>query len=365
MVINRYNTAVSVICPFYNEQSIIVASTQQMIVNLRKQFGENWELILINDGSTDASLRLLVAAAKQQFSQEPISIISSPINQGRGRALKLGIDRAKNDVIVTTEVDCSWGDDIVLRLTKELTEHPEVDFIVASPHLPGGGLANVPFKRVFLTKLGNLLIRSFFNSGMTMNTGMTRAYRRQVIQPLVVHENGKEFHLEVLLKLLTLGFKGREIPATITWPSHRAGNKEKTQRKSSTKILKTIRTHLNFIAIAQPVRYFTALSFLSLIVGFIFEGAAVYALLTKAFPAIYLATLGLLMLLFCLLFAGFTVLFFQFREFMREKWMSYYKAPYPPSARQGYLAYSVDHLHPENIKSTEEHFNSSLTSISS
>jgi len=324
--------AISVVCPFFNEEAIIEKAAQRMIDNLEDQIAQPWELILVDDGSRDRSLERLLESLPPER-RERVRVISFPVNQGRGRALKAGIDAARGDIIVTTEVDCSWGDDIVFRLSRILMAHPETDFVVASPHLPGGGLANVAPNRVFLTRVGNRMIRGFFASHITMNTGMTRAYRREVIQPLVVHENGKEFHLEVLLKLLTLGFKAREIPATITWQEHRLARAGSKKRKSSTKIFKTINSHLRFIAIAQPVRYFAWLAVLTLIGGLGFMTGAVWNLLTGG-PAVFLALIGLLLFMFCLLFAGFSVLFFQVREAMRENWMQSYPAPLPPSARE-------------------------------
>src|SRR5262249_7029094 len=177
----------------------------------------------------------------------------------------------------------------------------------------------------------NLLIRYFFASDVTMNTGMTRGYRRDVIQPLVLYENGKEFHLEVLLKLLTIGFKVGEIPATLTWEEHRLARRGAATRVSSPRIGRTITTHLRFIAIAQPVRYFAWLSALSLMTGLGFLSAAVWELLTGG-PSVFLALIGLNMMMFCLLFLGFSVLFFEFRESMREDWIRCYSRPHPPTA---------------------------------
>ena len=164
-----------------------------------------------------------------------------------------------------------------------------------------------------------------------MNTGMTRGYRRNVIQPLVAYEDGKEFHLEVLLKLLTIGFKIVEIPATLTWQEHRLTRKGTAKRKSSTHIGKTINSHLRFIAIAQPVRYFAWLSALSLVTGMSFIGAATWMLLVHG-PAVFLGLIGLNMLLFCLLFLGFSVLFSELRENLRESWQRSYSLPHPPTA---------------------------------
>lgn len=324
---------VSVVCPFFNEESIIENATRRMIGNLDEQFGTSWELVLVNDGSKDASLDTLLNAL-QGSDRERVKVVSYPLNQGRGRALKTGIDQAEGDIIVTTEVDCSWGDDIVARLVAELDGDPSADFVVASPHLPGGRLVNVPTDRIFYSRMGNKLIRAFFSSEVTMNTGMTRAYRRQVIKPLIVMENGKEFHLEVLLKLLTLGFKVKEIPSSITWQDHKLAKDGSSKRKSSTNIKKTIFSHLRFVAIAQPVRYFSLLSILSLLLGFGFLFSAVFMLLIEG-PAVFLAMIGLLMMIFCLMFLGFSILFFEFREVLRELWMRPYEGLRPPTAKRG------------------------------
>lgn len=319
---------VSVVCPFYNEQAVLVAATGRMVGALERDFGTDWELILVNDGSTDQSLPTLLEAA-ERLGKGRLRVLSFATNQGRGRAIKAGIDAARGRVIVTTEVDGSWGEAIVRELVDELEHHPETDFVIASPHRAGGGLKNVPFQRVFLTRFGNLLIRAFFGSGVTMNTGMTRAYRSAVIKPLVVYANGKEFHLEVLLKLITIGFRFREIPATLTW--HRCG--ESGARRSSTNIRQTITSHLQFLTIARPVRYFVAFALVTGLLSVGFMAAAVYMLITRIAPAIYLALTGLSMFLVALVFIGFAVLFSETRDAMRAELVRMYPLPHPPAAR--------------------------------
>jgi glycosyltransferase involved in cell wall biosynthesis len=320
---------VSVVCPFYNEQDIIESATRRMQANLASQFAE-WELILVDDGSKDESLHNLLAMLPPDESR--VRVLSCPINQGRGRALKNGIDAATGEVIVTTEVDCSWGDDIAKRLVEELVEK-ELHAVVASPHMAGGGLVNVPFKRVLITKIGNLLINSFFSSGVTMSTGMTRAYRREVIQPLVVAENGKEFHLEVLLKLKTLNFRIGEIPAVLEWQDHKLSKTGSTEvRKSSTRLFRTMGTHLRFLAVAQPMSHFGFLSALAFAAGLGFIGAAFWRLAAEE-PSAFLAIVGLIMLLFSLMFAGFSILFVEARDILREHWLKYYSEGHlPPSS---------------------------------
>lgn len=319
---------VSVVCPFFNEEDIIESSLKRMHANLTSQFPD-WELILVNDGSRDKSLENLLTVWP---SDEPrVRVLSCSVNQGRGRALKNGIDVATGDIIVTTEIDCSWGDDIQLRLVEELVSK-KLDVVIASPHMQGGGLVNVPMKRVLTTKIGNLLINSLFSSGVTMSTGMTRAYRREIIQPMVTLEDGKEFHLEVLLKLRTLGFRVGEIPAVLEWQDHKLSKSGGTNtRKSSTHLGRTIATHLRFLAVAQPRTHFAWLAVLTAIGGMVFIGWAFVSFLLGA-PSIFLAILGLQLFLFALIFGGFAILFVESRNILREHWLNYYASSGAPHA---------------------------------
>ncbi len=319
---------VSVVTPFYNEENIIVSSTKRMLNNLTHQFSD-WELILVNDGSQDNSLQKILDS--KDLKNKNLRIISCEINQGRGRALKNGIDFANGDIIVTTEVDCSWGDQIVKNLVNKLLKD-NLDVVIASPHAKNGGLKNVPLKRVLLTKLGNILINKFFNSGVSMSTGMTRAYRKEVIKPLFVTENGKEFHLEVLLKLRTMKFRIGEIPAIITWKNIKSTESSK-KRKSSTKIKKTIFTHLKFLLSAEPKGIFGILSLLATTIGLIFIiWAFINMLMLK--PSILLLILGLQVVVFSFLFAGFSIMFAEIRDISVRGWMNNYqntKKGIPPS----------------------------------
>lgn len=326
----------SVVCPFFNEEDIIVHAAESMIDHLRKHH-DSWELILVNDGSEDRSLDML-RAALERLDEKRVRVVSSIVNLGRGRALKMGIDHSSGDIIVTTEVDLSWGKDIVERLVKQLDDHPDCDFVIASPHLFGGGFLQVPWHRRMLSILGNRLLSLFFGFQVTMHTGMTRAYRRSVIQNLDVVENGKAFHLEVLLKLITLGFRYREIPATISWEHRKRAKSGTSPNSSSRQQISIIFSHMVYLAIAQPMRYFGFLAGVSFMISCGFLTAGVWQFLTGK-VSIFMALMGLLMLLFCLLFIGFCVLFIHIRELSAMRWREGYPAQDLPSAERGSIIY--------------------------
>ena len=260
---------ISVVCPFYNEAGIIEHTVRKMLEQLRA-LDATWELIVVNDGSTDGA----GAIAERLAGESPhLRVIGYPQNRGRGYALRTGIAAARGEIIVTTEIDLSWGERIIHDLVAAMRSWPEADIVVASPHLPGGGYRNVPAKRVWLSRIGNRVIRAAMSNAVTMNTGMTRAYRRDIIQSLPLFEDEKEFHLEVILKATAFGFRIREIPAILAWTDERRAG-QALRRKTSSRINRLVVSHTLFSLSANPVRYVWALSLLLFVMGLFWFGLA-------------------------------------------------------------------------------------------
>lgn len=229
---------ISVICPMYNEAGGIESNLRRLIDAL-KVLGRTWELILVDDGSTDQG-RVLAAAIA---AGEPrLRLAGYPRNRGRGYALRTGFKLARGHFIVTTESDLSWGPDIVAKLLAGL-ESQDCDMIVASPHGVGGRLENVPIHRVLLSRLGNRILRLASESRITMLSGMTRAYRRDVIDALFLESDGKEIHLEIISQAEALGFRIGEVPAVLAWESPKPGT---PARKSNFNAPKYIYSHMMF-----------------------------------------------------------------------------------------------------------------------
>jgi glycosyltransferase involved in cell wall biosynthesis len=266
---------ISVICPFYNEAAIIEASIKRMLGNLAT-LDRPWELVVVNDGSTDNSLALAQALTD---GNPNLRVVGYPNNRGRGFALRTGIAAAKGDIVVTTEVDCSWGDDIAHRIVKVFDEQPNTDMVIASPNLPTGGYENVPADRVLVSRLGNVILRAALSSRISMYTGMTRGYRRNRFLELPIDEDEKEFHLDVARKALAFSFSIREIPATLAWQHQKLAKPGSATRKSSSRVRKLMRTHLLFGAFAAPIRYILMIVGILLVPATGFLIASVYNLL--------------------------------------------------------------------------------------
>lgn len=306
---------ISVISPYYNEAEILEQSIERMIKNLEK-LKHDWEFIVVNDGSTDGSFEIAQNLAKKY---DRLKNIGYAQNQGSGYAIQKGLNEASGDIIVTTEIDCSWGDDIVKRMVDKLLEDENVDYVIASPNLPSGGYINVPKKRVLISKLGNKILNLFFSNRLTMFTGMTRAYKKEVLEGISFREKGKGFHLEILNKLFAFGYNPREVSAMLEWQDFESKNNKAKKRKSSMKISKTINSHLLFAVLSKPIRYFWTISLFCFLIGLFFVGGALYRLIIGKI-SVYWAIIGLVMWLFTLIFFGFGVIAAQNRFIMEEFW---------------------------------------------
>lgn len=306
---------VSVICPFFNESAILENALRHLIESL-ETLETPWELIVVNDGSTDNSYDLAKATVGDDLR---VKVASYPFNQGRGYALRHGASLATGDILVTTEIDLSWGDDIVHRLINAFQLHPDADMIIASPNLPGGGYRNVPISRVRISRLGNQIIRMGQSRQITMYTGMTRAYRREAFLSLPIDENEKEFHLEVVQKAQAFGFRIYEIPCILEWRTQKLSKGKAKKRISSSRINKLVWTHMAFSLVTAPFRYILPASVLLALIATFFLGWAIYNLINHAVAIFALLTaLGLYTIAFLTFITG--ILSYQGKLLQQDVW---------------------------------------------
>ena len=89
---------ISVVIPVYNKEKYIVETIQSVL----EQTLDNFELILVDDGSTDTSLQKM-----QSFDDDRINIVQQP-NQGVAIARNTGVRRAKSGLIAFLDADDTW-----------------------------------------------------------------------------------------------------------------------------------------------------------------------------------------------------------------------------------------------------------------
>lgn len=247
----------TIIAPMYNEEEN-VESTFYSILETMRDFKRPWELIFVNDGSTDNTLSM---ARKLEKSHPRLRVISYKPNMGRGYALRTGFKNARGDYIITIDFDLSYHPEHIIKLYKALKEDESVDVVLGSPYMAGGKTVGVPKKRLIISKLSNKFINIFFPADIKTSTCILRGYKKDVINSLELESNDKEIHLEILSKLLTLGYKVKEIPATL-----------QVRKKGTSKFdfFSFIKSHLEYSLFERPAILFGIIGLISLLLGIFF-----------------------------------------------------------------------------------------------
>ena len=96
----------SLVLPAFNEQKSLVNDDylENLLNYLNKKYSE-YEVIIVNDGSTDSTKELLLS---KQEKYKNIKIINHVVNMGYGSSLKTGIANAKNDTIIISDIDGTY-----------------------------------------------------------------------------------------------------------------------------------------------------------------------------------------------------------------------------------------------------------------
>src|SRR4030043_1447695 len=244
----------SIVIPMFNEGEN-AKSTLKQVEEAMASFQGTYEIVAVNDGSTDNTLEELKRVAD---TNEKVKIISYAKNFGRGRALREGFKRSKGEIVVSIDADLSYDPHYILDFIETLKKEPDIDLVLASPYMPGGGVKNVPFFRLWISKLGNKILRLAMPNRIYTSTGIFRAYRRRVLDSLELESDGKEIHLEILSKIIALGYRVKEVPAIL---------KGRKKGRSKFKFKKTAASHLVFFFFEKPMIIFGFLGLLTLGAG--------------------------------------------------------------------------------------------------
>ncbi|NOR23648.1 MAG: glycosyltransferase [Desulforhopalus sp.] len=247
----------TVLIPMFNEAENI-RNTVSMIKQVFNEFDKTWELLLVNDGSTDSTLQI---AQEIEEEIDNLRVISYPVNSGRGKALRTGFEHAWGRYVVTIDCDLTYSPDHILRIYDELIDPEQMnDVVLGSAYMKGGQVVGVNPWRLFISKLGNKILAFTFPQPFKTSTCILRGYRKEVLQSLALDSEGKEIHLEILSKVCALGFRVKEIPATLSG---------RQRGKSKFKFRKTSVTHLVFSIFERPILLFGLAGLFLIFSGFL------------------------------------------------------------------------------------------------
>lgn len=212
-------TTVSIIIPAYNEEKTII----QVLKQVQTQQSDTilLEVIVVDDGSTDGTAKLIEANRKLVA-----HYIRQPQNRGKGAAVKAGLQAATGDFVLFQDADLEYNPVDYGKMFKPLLLF-DADVVM------GSRMVAPEYTRVsyFWHKLGNRTITFIFN--IINNTTFTDIYscyllfRRKLVNPDELQTEGWEQHAEILSLAVARGEKLYEVPISYHGRTYAEGKKIK------------------------------------------------------------------------------------------------------------------------------------------
>ena len=166
---------VSIVIPVYNEEQNLPNFIEKLIKNT-KAIDNEFELIFVNDGSTDKSVNVI-----EKLKQKNFKIISLVRNFGQTAAIMAGIDNSKGEIIIMMDGD---GQNDPSDIDKLLDMIKNDSFDVVS----GWRFKrNDSFLRVLLSKIANKLLSFFLNLELHDYGCTFKAYKRNIIKNIKLY----------------------------------------------------------------------------------------------------------------------------------------------------------------------------------
>lgn len=244
--------SLSIIVPVYNEEKNIKKTIYKIDSILKKSDLKNYEIIVINDGSTDNT--------DQTLKQSKISfnLIEHEQNRGYGASIKSGIQKSKYEVIAITDADGTYP---IEKIPEMYENFKDYDMVVGSRT---GKSVKIPFIRKpakwFIGKLANYLAGFKIPD---INSGLRLFKKEDALRFFKVLPNGFSFTTTITLAMLTNDMQIKYIPINYM------------KRKGKSKI-RPIRDTLNFIQLIirtvmyfNPLKIFVPVSFILLLISLI------------------------------------------------------------------------------------------------
>jgi glycosyltransferase involved in cell wall biosynthesis len=167
---------VTIVLPCFNEEGHVIAEVERITAAMEAS-GYTYELVCVNDASTDDTLARLYEAAPRFPKME---VVNFHRNSGSGTVRRIGTQRARGEIVVWTDADMTYPNERIPELVQILEKDSTIDQVVGARTSEQGTykLLRVPAKW-FIRKFAEQLTGAKIPD---LNSGL-RAFRREVSLP--------------------------------------------------------------------------------------------------------------------------------------------------------------------------------------
>ena len=202
----------SVVVPAYNEAAGI-DTTITRLVDYLASCPRDWELLVVNDGSEDET----AAVVLKRCEQEPrIRLVDAP-HGGKGAAVRRGMLEARGRFRFICDADLSMPPKHIDRFFDGTDGNPRFDVAVGSREAPGARRIGEPWRRHFIGRVFNWIVRIFAVRGIQDTQCGFKLFRATAADEIFRLQklDGWAFDVELLFLARKAGYSIGEI--AIDW----------------------------------------------------------------------------------------------------------------------------------------------------
>jgi dolichol-phosphate mannosyltransferase len=234
--------------PAYNEEQSLPQLLEKIVL-IRKDLGNELDVLIANDGSTDRTKTCLDHFEREY---EFIRVIHHTVNKGLGVAIQSILSHVighydDNDVLITLDADNTHNPYLIPALFQKLQEE-HLDVVIASRFIKGGKEDGLSIFRKICSRGAKLFFKLFFPIEQVNDYSCGyRCYRigylrRACLQygGSLITSSGFECMAEILAKFSKIGVRAGEYPLVLQY--------HLKQGKSKLKVLRTVRGYFRLLS---------------------------------------------------------------------------------------------------------------------
>lgn len=205
----------SLIIPAYNESRYIAGTVERAAAFLTAT-GANYELIIVDDGSTDGTAQ----AVREHLVGKPyarfIRVLENGKNSGKGFSIRNGALNSTGEVVIFVDADLAYDLDAIHLIRRAMANG--ADLAIGSRMLDESLIeTDVPLVRTFTGRMFNLLVRTFLFTGIEDTQCGFKGFSRRAVEDIFPLQTIEAFGFDVELLFIARrhGLVIVQVPVTL------------------------------------------------------------------------------------------------------------------------------------------------------
>ena len=202
----------TIVIPAYNEETRLLPTVERIETWMRSR-GTPWEMLIVDDGSTDGTLGL---AREWASARAEVDVLSLPTNQGKGAAVRRGMAHSRGERVLFSDADLSTPIEELVAMERRFDEG--VDLVLASRGLKESRIEiRQAWYREHMGKTFNLVVRMLTGIPFKDTQCGFKLLGGESARALAADmtEDGFAFDIELILLANRRGMTVSELP--VTW----------------------------------------------------------------------------------------------------------------------------------------------------